>query len=55
MLKFTRFFQFVTIFQMAFDLLHHFQEAVVHTLMHGMSKCTTSVAFHEEFEEVTGM
>jgi len=28
------------------------EEAVIHTLTHGMAKCTTTVAFHEEFEDV---
>jgi hypothetical protein len=27
------------------------EEAVIHTLTHGMAKCTTTVAFHEEFED----
>ncbi|MDA9097587.1 hypothetical protein N9L76_01485 [bacterium] len=27
------------------------EEAVMHTLTHGMAKCTTTVAFHEDFED----
>jgi len=27
------------------------QEAVAHTLLHGMTKCTTTVAFFEDFED----
>ena len=27
------------------------EEAIIHTLTHGMAKCTTTVAFYEEFED----